>query len=562
LQRLRRRVERARGRIIERAIPLAKRAAKKHRYAVVDLEQEAMIGLIRAVDTFDPAKGASFKTWVDRNVVYAIEDAIREQGHPVHISRSGNAEYLAYRRTLKELTQRYGAPPTDEEIAEEMGVPVERVRKVEVYVPVVVPFEEPDESGLTLEERIPAPEDPSEFSDELEALLDSLPGRTTYLLTSEARREERARALGLTLREVKTELQRERRRLREDPRVLAFKDAVGYETQEDRNRRLARLPQWPAQVPRPAKVRPVRRPPARPERYTLREPERLAVAARCDTKYRPVRDLPTMAFDIEEWRAGAEDRRRERIARAWADLAYLERKARVRRRLVYRKPVGWDEVVEQMRYIYKLEGRPWPFTTPIMGEGFRPLPTGERGVITGLTPAREITEHDRKCVRREWIQLRLPLRKPPRESRFLRGDPDAALERFKERNRRGIKSSKKVGQKCVKWGKVSDIVSGRVRPPRGSIFCYCNSKHDLTGGSGEHGRTQHKAHKVRAGALPRRPREKGESKQARIVGDRGGQDVADIHEHRQGSACPRHERVHAGKRGTREGVRSEVKETI
>jgi RNA polymerase sigma-B factor len=365
LQRLRRRVERARGRIIERAIPLAKRAAKKHRYAVVDLEQEAMIGLIRAVDTFDPDKGASFKTWVDRNVVYAIKDAIREQGHPVHISRAGNAEYLAYRRTHEELTQRYGAPPTDEEVAEEMGVPVERVRKVETYVPAVLDLEEPDESGLTLEERTPAPEDPSEFSDELEALLDSLPQRTAQLLTSESTRAERARALGLTERGVKTELQRERRRLREDPRVLAFKDAVGYETQEDRDRRLARLPQWPAQVPRPAKVRPVRRPPTRLDRYTLTEPERLAVVARCDARYRRVVRLPSMEFDTAEWERGRTQRLRERIARAWADAAYLEHLSRVRRRLTaVKRPVGWDDVVAQEAYARSLAGVPDPYTPP------------------------------------------------------------------------------------------------------------------------------------------------------------------------------------------------------
>src|SRR5215211_6711574 len=117
LDRLKYRVQRARGRIIERAIPLAENAAREYDH-VEDAGSVAMLGLIQAVDTFDPDEGASFKTWVYRKVRWAIRDEIRAQGHPIHISRAGNAEYLAYRRTVEILTQRYGAPPTDDEVAE------------------------------------------------------------------------------------------------------------------------------------------------------------------------------------------------------------------------------------------------------------------------------------------------------------------------------------------------------------------------------------------------------------------------------------------------------------
>jgi RNA polymerase sigma factor FliA len=150
---LNRRVQRARRKLIQHSMPLAKRVAARYQgesttLAYVDLQQEAMVGLIQAVNTFDRDRGASFKTWVEVKVKGAILDAIRKQGHPVHLAEKANGEYLAYQRAVERLAQRYGAYPTDEEIAAEMDTTVKRARKVEAYVPEVV--------GLDVEDRIPA----------------------------------------------------------------------------------------------------------------------------------------------------------------------------------------------------------------------------------------------------------------------------------------------------------------------------------------------------------------------------------------------------------------------
>jgi len=299
---LNRRVQKLRRRLIEHSMPLAERVAARYQgesatLAHVDLEQEAMVGLIRAVNTFDRDKGASFKTWVEVKVKGAILDAIRKQGHAVHLSENANGEYLAYERAVERLAQRYGAYPTDEEIAGEMGTTVERARKIEAYVPEVVGLDVEDEdSGLTIEQTTPEvvefQPDYSEFS---EMILGALPGRDAYLLEASSGADGRKRSRAwiaqvteLTEREVATELQRIKRGLRRDPLVLAIKKAVGYVTVAERNaervRRLAKLPQHPPGAPIVKQTPPKRRPPAGVRHYTLTEDERLAVVARCEEK--------------------------------------------------------------------------------------------------------------------------------------------------------------------------------------------------------------------------------------------------------------------------------------
>ena len=273
---LNRRVQKVWRRLIQRSMPLAERVAARYQgesatLAHVDLEQEAMVGLIQAVNTFDRDKGASFKTWVEVKVKGAILDALRKQGHAVHLAEKANGEYLAYERAVERLAQRYGAYPTDEEIAREMDTTVEKARKIEAYVPEVVGLDvEDDDSGLTIEQTTPERvEFQPDYSEVAELILEALPGRDAFILEASAgvdgRKRSRARiaeVTGLTEREVATELQRIKRGLRRDARVLTLKEAVGYVTVAERKAesagRLARLPQHPPGASRPEPVRPER----------------------------------------------------------------------------------------------------------------------------------------------------------------------------------------------------------------------------------------------------------------------------------------------------------------
>ena len=92
-----------------------------------DLRQTALVALIRAVERYDPGQGAAFRTYAARTIDGELKRHLRDRSWSVRPPRRAQELHLRAQRATDELMHRLGRSPTPAEVAEDLGVDLERL---------------------------------------------------------------------------------------------------------------------------------------------------------------------------------------------------------------------------------------------------------------------------------------------------------------------------------------------------------------------------------------------------------------------------------------------------